>query len=354
LEFVPLAEARLKAYQARLALSQGTDPLAAKQAERAAIKAKADALVVEKAKDKTFAEIARAYWELHTSHWKSRAHRESFMRSLELHAFPTIGSLRCDQIIAAQIQAILEPLRSKRSVYFKIARQLELVINHAKALGLREGDNVAELARSLVQKPAGKGKNFPSMPYQQVPAFMVQLAAVQHVSARALEVCILCGLRINEVVQATWAELDLPNKTWSVPAARMKSGRDHRVPLSDRCVEIFKSLVREQGNKYCFISPAGGHISRRAVADLRSRLGCAFSTHGFRGSFRSWAGDCTSFPVDVIEACLAHRLGDAAERAYAKSEFFQKRARLMQMWSAYLARPATATEGSSVVSLRAG
>jgi integrase len=192
------------------------------------------------------------------------------------------------------------------------------------------------------------------MPYAGLSAFMIELRAIKGVAARALEFLILTAARSSEVTGMVWSEVDLDNRTWTIPAERMKARRDHRVPLSNDAVDLLHKLPRERGNRFVFIGlRTGRRLDRKTLPYVMERMGRAdgATIHGFRSSFRDWAGERTSFAHDICEAALAHVRGDQTVQAYARGDLLDKRRQLMAQWAAYCATPPTKAAGD-VVALR--
>jgi integrase len=170
-----------------------------------------------------------------------------------------------------------------------------------------------------------------------------------------LEFTVLCAVRTGETIGATWPEIDLSTKVWTIPATRMKSGREHKIPLSDRALEILTALPREEGNPFVFVGPRRAGLSDMAMSAVLARMGVKdrATTHGFRSSFRTWASETTNYPHEVCEAALAHIVGDAVVRSYRRTDFFDRRRTLSNAWSTFCSSPATDTTGT-VVPMRAG
>jgi integrase len=188
--------------------------------------------------------------------------------------------------------------------------------------------------------------------WSELPAFMSALRERAGAAPRALEIAILCGLRTNETLGAKLHEFDLTNRLWTVPASRMKMKKEHRVPLSDRAVKILQALPTEAGNEHVFIGPRKGGLSHSALqAVLRRMERQDITVHGMRASFRTWAGEMTSFPVHVLEAALAHQIASAVERTYVRGDLLEQRRKLMEAWARYCSGPVRETD--NVVALRA-
>jgi integrase len=193
------------------------------------------------------------------------------------------------------------------------------------------------------------------MPYTDLPGFVVALTQREGNAARALEFTILTAARTGEVIGATWEEIDLAAKVWTIPARRMKGGREHRVPLSDRVLRILKSLPYEEGNNHVFIGLRGFSLSKMTMAALLKRmLRNEITVHGFRSTFRDWAAELTNYPNHVVEMALAHVISDKVEAAYRRGDLFEKRQRLLDDWAKYCITPTTHTADNNMVANRSG
>jgi integrase len=228
------------------------------------------------------------------------------------------------------------------------------VLDYAKVHGWRSGENPAlwrgHLQNVLPARQKLTRGHHPAMPYRDVPAFMQELREKQAMSAIALEFLILTAARTGEVFGATWDEIDLDSGLWTIPAHRMKAGQAHRVPMSEHAIAILSSRQQARGSDYVFPGQKPGRpLSIMAFDMLMRRMKANdYTAHGFRSSFRDWAGDCTSFPREIAEAALAHKVGDAVELAYRRSDALEKRRTLMQAWADYCGNAA-----GKVVPLRA-
>lgn len=350
LHTVSLAEARERARKARLQLLDGTDPLAARKAARAA-------QALEAAKTLTFAECAQRYFDQHESKWRNAKHAKQYMATLKTYAFPVMGRLPVAEIDTGRVLAAIEPIwKTKPETASRTRGRIESVLDWATVRGYRTGDNPARWKGHLREVlPAlsqiAKPQHFAALPFTDVPEFVAALREREGIAARALEFLILTAGRSGEVIGATWPEIDLKNKLWTIPADRMKAQREHRVPLSDAAMAVLKDLPREAD--YVFPgSRKGGPISSTAMAQLLARMESSDCTiHGFRSSFHDWCSERTNFPNQVIEMALAHQIGDKVEAAYRRGDLLEKRRRLMQDWARYCAtKPVEA--GNKVVSLR--
>ena len=340
---VSLAEAREKARELRKQVRDGIDPIE----ERKVTKVRA---ALEAAKSKTFEECANAYIEANRAGWKNEKHVQQWQNTLATYAFPKIGQLPVAAIDTGLVLSVLQQetgedkaqlWHAKTETASRLRGRLESILDWAAFRGYREGENPArwkghlehELpARSKVQKI----EHHAALPYAELGAFMVELRKREGLSARALEFAILCASRSGEVRGATWAEIDLPGRIWTVPAERMKAGKEHRVPLSDEAVKLLEALPRIVGNDYVFPAPRGGQLSDMALtAVLRRMERGGLTQHGFRSTFRDWAGETTAYPREVCEHALAHKLADGVEAAYQRGDLLAKRARLMAVWARY-------------------
>lgn len=340
---VSLAEAREKARELRKQVRDGIDPIE----ERKVTKVRA---ALEAAKSKTFEECANAYIEANRAGWKNEKHVQQWQNTLATYAFPKIGQLPVAAIDTGLVLNVLQQetgedkaqlWHAKTETASRLRGRLESILDWAAFRGYREGENPArwkghlehELpARSKVQKV----EHHAALPYAELGAFMVELRKREGLSARALEFAILTAARSGEVRGATWAEIDLPGRIWTVPAERMKAGKEHRVPLSDEAVKLLEALPRIVGNPYVFPAPRGGQLSDMALtAVLRRMERSGLTQHGFRSTFRDWAGETTAYPREVCEHALAHKLADGVEAAYQRGDLLAKRARLMADWARY-------------------
>lgn len=328
---VPLSRARERAAEARLKLAEGINPLTAKRAERS---------IPE------FGEFSDALVQSVKSQWRNEKHRAQVQSTLERYA-ADLRPLRLDEIGTSNIVDALKKIwTSKPETASRVRGRIEWVLDAAKAKGHRSGENPARWKGHLDQllpkrAPLTRGHHA-ALAYADVPAFIQDLHNRDGMSALALEFTILTAARSGEVRGATWAEVDLANTVWTVPAARMKAGREHRVPLSSRAIEIIgqlSKLASDDLSAALFPGPRGPQtfLSDAAFSALLKRMGRdgLITPHGFRSSFRDWVGETTAFPRDVAELCLAHAVGDMTERAYRRGDALAKRRELMDAWATY-------------------
>lgn len=331
---VTLADARETAMEIRRDIRKGGDPVA----ERRARRAEKVALAQPK---RTFQSCADAYVDAHRSGWKNEKHVAQWSATLKAHAYPVIGDRAISEVETGDVLKILTPLwSSKTETASRLRGRIESVLDWAKVQGLREGDNPARWRGHLdkllpPRRRVQKVQHHAALPYARVAEFMGRLRRREGPSARALEFSILCAARSGEVRGARWAEIDFTTGVWIVPAERMKAGKEHRVPLSPQALRLLEAAPRFDGDDTVFPAPRGGALSDMALTAVIRRLGEAVTQHGFRSTFRDWAGETTSYPREVIEHALAHQLKDKAEAAYQRGDLLAKRRRLMQDWAAY-------------------
>ena len=349
LHTIDLTKARARAADAREQLLDGIDPLEARRASKAAW--------AEAAKQvKTFKQAATDYFAQHANDWKNRKHRDQFVSSLAQYAYPIIGAMPVSAIDTPAMLRVLEqsvPARLgypegelwsvRRTTAERVRGRIESVLAWATVRGYRTGDNPARWQghlKAVFGKKAernGHDAHHAAMPYAELPTFLAALRSCDGVAARALEFLILTAARSGEVMGATWNEIDFKTATWTIPAGRIKGGKDHRVPLSDRAVEILRSVPTEYNNNFIFIGPRGPHLSVTAMAAVLLRMGHKddATVHGFRSAFRDWAAEDTSYPNHVVEQALAHAISNAVEAAYRRGDLFTKRRGLMNDWARF-------------------
>jgi integrase len=342
---VSLAEARAKAEAMGKLLAAGLDPLVERDKARTAERAAAARLL-------TFREAAKRYVADREGSWRNEQHRKDFRNSLDTHVLPVIGGLSVADVDTPMVLKVLENdnfWRTNPQTANNCRSRIELILDWCRARGHRNGENPAAWRGHLdkilpAPKTLAPTKHHAALPWQQVPGFMTDLRGREGMVARALEFTILNASRIGEVLGATWSELDFAAKTWTIPAARMKSNREHVVPLSPRALEILRSLPRE-GER-----PFPTHRATVSVF-LRDRMGRDVTIHGFRSSFSTWCAEATRFEPAVREAALAHVIKDKVERSYQRGTMLQKRRAMMDAWTGYCSSPPAKT-GTTVVPIR--
>jgi integrase len=333
---VTLSEARRRATELRLQILDGIDPMQ----ERADLKAERLARKAEKLKATTFRACADAYYKIHHKSWTNEKHRKQWASTMRDYVYPVIGGLNVADIETAHIEKVLAPIwATKAETASRVQKRIEHVMNYAIGGKLRNGDNPArrEYLKARLGKIQKNVEHHAALPFSEAPAFMAELRKRDSVSARALEFTILTAVRTGETIGALWEEIDLKNKLWTIPAGRMKSGREHRVPLCDRAVEILKSLPHR--GPHVFINGSKKPLSNMAMLELLRGMSPGHTVHGFRSSFRDWAAERTNYPEFVIEMALAHAVGDDVVKAYKRTDLFARRTRLMDQWAKFLAKP---------------
>jgi integrase len=343
-----LHEAREIAREHRKLLLEGLDPIEVRNAKVAAnLAASAAAL--------TFDEAAAQYMQAHRSGW-SIVHSRQWESSLKADASPIIGKLDVRAIDTGLVMKVLGSIWAQKTVSANRLRgRIEAVLDWAKARGYRDGENPArwQHLKHLLAAPDREQKHFAALPYPAIPEFMRELRQREGVAALMLEFVILTATRVGEIIGARWDEVDLSAKVLTIPPERMKAGKEHRIPLSGPALAALEKVRDEYGSQHLLFANelTGRPIGHKAILRLVASIGAKCTTHGFRSSFRDWAGDRTSFPREVTEAALAHRTGDAVEAAYRRSDALEKRRKLMDAWSAYCSsEPATA--GARIISFR--
>lgn len=339
LSIASLAAAREEAAGLRKIARAGGDPLAARRQARRVVP--------------TFEAAARSVHASHSAAFKNPKHKAQWIASLVEYAFPFFGDRQVNQIDSADILKALSPIwLTKCETARRVRQRIKIVLDWSKAKGYRSGDNPVEGVSEILPKQRATHAHHPALPYAHVPTFIHELRESDAGEAvrLAFEFLILTAMRTNEVLCATWSEIDLEGLVWTIPGARMKSEREHRVPLSPRCLEILKRAKAIAHDEYVF----AGRVPRKSLSNmvflmtLRRMKHDDVTAHGFRSSFRNWSAERTNVPREVCEAALAHTLRDKTEAAYHRTDLFERRRELMASWSSFAtAKPA------DVVSIRA-
>lgn len=333
---ISLATARDQAEKLRKLLIDGIDPIEARKAERAAVRAESEQAV-------TFEECARAYISSHEVGWRNEKHGAQWRSTLKTYVYPVIGQLPVKAVDTTHVMQILEPIwRSKSETASRIRGRIEVILSWAKVRGYRDGENPARWRGHLDHLLPAKGKvrrvaHHPALPYPEIPAFMKLLREQEGFAARALEFLILTASRTNETLRATWDEIDWDLALWTIPAERMKGGRDHRVPLTSRALQLVSEMSDIKLNEFVFPGMKPGRpLSDMSLLMLLRRIGYGHVTaHGFRSTFRDWTAECTSFSGDAAELALAHAVPNPVEAAYRRRDMLAKRQQLMSEWGQY-------------------
>ena len=339
---VSLPDARIKHADARKLLANGICPKSARDDER-------DRLVTQRraedAKRVLFEQMAREYAEAHGPGW-SEKWRKGWLRKLELYAFDVIGAVPVGEIDTDLVLKVLQPIwPTKTRTADEVRGQIELVLDAAKARNLREGENPArwrghldKLLNKADKKKARIREHFAAMSWKEVPALMQQLAESEFRAAVAARLLIFTAARAQMVQGARWPEFDLEAGVWALPAERMKMRKAFNIPLAPQVVEMLRALPRVEESNFLFPGRGkSGVMHTNAIRNLLHDMGHGDITrHGFRSSFRDWAGEKTNQPREVCELALAHDERDQTEGAYSRSDLFNKRRDLMNSWATFV------------------
>lgn len=332
-----LAEARERAQAARKLVADGVDPIEARRAARAQT-------ALAEAKSITFEKCAESYIASHRAKWTNAKHASQWTNTLKTYCAP-FNALPVQATDTGLVLKALEPIwTEKPETSTRLRARIEAVIDWATVRGYRAGDNPARWKGHLDKllpalKKKARVKHHPALPYAQIGAFMAALKAQEGTAARALEFTILTCARTGEVIGANPDEFDLKKSLWTIPASRMKAGREHRVPLSPRAMELVREQLEREA-KYVFPGQKEDQpLSNMAMLALLARMKRTdLTVHGFRSSFRDWASEQTNYPREVAEMALAHAVSDQVEAAYRRGDLFEKRKRLMADWAKYCAQ----------------
>ncbi len=336
-----LAEARGKALDARRLRHEGIDPIEARRATRTRERLGAAKMV-------TFKQCAESYIKAHRAGWRNTKHAAQWEATLATYAEPIIGALPVQAIDTALVLRVLEPIwETKPETAGRLRGRIEVILDRAKVLKQREGENPARWRGHLDKLLPRRSKvraveHHAALPYGQLPSFLAVLREQEGIAASALEYTILTAVRTGEIIGATWDEINLLDKTWTIPAERMKAGKEHRIPLSGRAIVILEEMQRHALEDTTFVFRGGKAdkpLSNMAFLMLLRRMKRDdLTAHGFRSTFRDWAAERTDFPSEVVEMALSHAIGNKVEAAYRRGDLFEKRRRLMDAWAAYCAR----------------
>ncbi|HEU0215049.1 MAG TPA: integrase arm-type DNA-binding domain-containing protein [Stellaceae bacterium] len=331
-----LAEARVRAFALCRQIAEGGDPLAERQSRKSAAR-------LDRAREMSFSACAAAYVEAHAAGWRGPRNRDQWESSLRTYAH-SLDKIPVAEIDVALVMKVLDPIWAKKSeTASRVRARIEAVLDWAATRGYRQGDNPARWRGHLENLLPRVTKvraveHHAAMQYAEIAEFMQDLRRQAGIIARALEFCILTGTRSGEVLGARWDEFDDAARLWIIPAPRTKSGREHRVPLSDAAATVVRSMAAVRVSDFVFPGARLGRpLSRMAFHELLRKMRPAgtVTAHGFRSTFRDWAAEKTNFPSEIAEMALGHAVGDAVERAYRRSDQFDKRRALADSWAAY-------------------
>jgi integrase len=342
LSTISLSEARERARVMRTKRLDGIDPIDERYVAR--LRPANKLLTFDQAMAGYFAEHEGVTWK------NSNQRRRQFL----IHVSAKIGKIPLRDIDTSHVTGVLDPIwKEKPELASRLRGRIEAILDWGKVRGHRAGENPARWkghldhvypARAKAQQAkrerTGRAEHHPALPYVELPAFMVALRERTGYSAWALEFAILTAVRTTEVLKATWSEIDMNGKVWTIPAARMKMKKEHRVPLSDTAMTILRDMAKIRRSDYVFPNDKGdGAMSNMSLLMLLRRMHKEVTVHGFRSTFRDWCAEQTNFPREVAEQALAHSLPDATEAAYRRSDMLNKRRLLMAAWDRYCTMP---------------
>ncbi len=337
-----LADARTLSAELRLKILNGLDPKDERDKERALA-------ISRRATQITFDEAVSKCLETKSLEWKNIKHGQQWQNTLATYASPLLGKVPVDQITTELVHRVLQPIWIKKTeTATRVRQRIEVVLDWCKARGYCKGDNPARLKGALGEllprsQKIKKVEHHPAIPYTQINEFVVALRKEGGSAPLALEFMLLTAARTGEVVAAKWDEVDFDSLVWTVPAERMKSSKEHRVPLSKRAVEILQAMMAAKQNEYIFPGHSvakNSHMSTGTCRIVMKRMDnfSQYTPHGLRSTFRDWAAETTSFANETLELALAHTIPNKAEAAYRRQDQLEKRAKLMQQWETYVTK----------------
>jgi integrase len=336
LHTLSLAEARQRALACRKQRLDGVDPLDERRAARAAA-------ALDAARSVTFEKAAESFIAAHRAGWRNEKHATQWPTTLQTYVYPIFGNLPVSAIDTGLVMKAMEPIwATKPETASRVRGRIESVLDWAGTRGYRQGENPARWRGHLENLLPKKSKvatveHHAALPYAELPAFMAELNRQDDVAAQVLRFAIVTGARSGEALNARWQEIDLVERVWTVPASRIKAGREHRVPLSDAALAILNRMAELRQSDYVFPGQkARRPISRQAFPTVLRRIGRDdLTTHGFRSTFCDWIAERTAFPHEVAEIALAHAVGNKVEATYRRGDLFEKRRQLMDAWAQY-------------------
>lgn len=339
---VSASNARSERDRLRKLTKAGIDPLMTREADKAAQKA---AVLQEKRDAVTFKECAQAFIATKESEWKNSKHHQQWGNTLKTYAYPKIGHLPVNQITTELVLDCLTPIWIKKTETAKrLQGRIERILDYAKVMEYREGENPARWRGHLENTLPRPGKvqrvqHQRALNHSEAPALAKAINELETPASRALLVTMLCATRTTETLEATWDELDLESKLWTIAADRMKAGKPHRIPLTDATVRILKQQGRIRRDNWVFHGQKLGRpLSNMAMSNVLKRTSWLDKTtvHGLRSTFRDWVSDCTNYPDRLAEVALAHQLSDRVQAAYNRTDQLEKRREMMASWSQHL------------------
>ena len=332
-----LIKARESARRWREMVAIGVDPIESSRRDRETNR-------IASAKSMSFEQCARAFIASHATAWRSVRQSRLWSKTLADYVYPVVGALPVGAVDTGLVLKVLEPIwTEKPETASRVRARCERVLDWAKVRGYREGENPARWRGHLDHLLPNWRKvravtHHAAMPYRDIGTLMEKLHANPTAGSCALQFLILTATRTSEALGARWDEIGFDQQMWSIPASRMKTGREHRVPLSARAIAILKEMAKVRQNELVFPGAREGRpISRMALVNLIERLAPEVTVHGFRSTFRDWCAEQTNFPREAAELALAHSIGDSVERAYQRSDLLEKRRKLMEAWAQFCA-----------------
>jgi len=337
-----LADARALSAELRLKILNGADPKDERDKERASA-------ITQRANQTTFDEAVIQCMAAKSLEWKNIKHGQQWQNTLATYASPLLGKMPVDQITTELVHRVLQPIWIKKTeTATRVRQRIEVVLDWCKARGYCNGDNPARLKGALGEllprsQKIKKVEHHPAIPYTQINEFVLTLRKEGGSAPLALEFMLLTAARTGEVVAAKWDEVDFDSMVWTVPAERMKSSKEHRVPLSKRAVEILQMMMAVKQNEYIFPGHSvakNSHMSTGTCRIVMKRMDnfSQYTPHGLRSTFRDWAAETTNFANETLELALAHTIPNKAEAAYRRQDQLEKRAKLMQQWETYVTK----------------
>ena len=335
-----LADARALSGELRLKVLNGVDPKDERDQDRATA-------IATRAHQITFDEAISQCMAAKAVEWKNIKHGQQWQNTLTTYASPLLGKMPVDLISTELIHRVLQPIwQTKTETATRVRQRIETVLDWCKARGYCKGDNPARLKGALGEllpksQKIKKVEHHPAVPYVQINQFVNELRQQGGTAPLALEFMLLTAARTGEVVGAKWNEVDIQNKVWTIPAIRMKAGKEHRIPLSNRTIEILRVLQSKKQNEFIFSGHSiqrNSHMSTGTCRILMKRMTnfAEYTPHGLRSTFRDWAAERTEFANETLELALAHTIPNKAEAAYRRQDQLEKRAKLMQLWEQYV------------------
>lgn len=340
-----LADARALSAELRLKILNGLDPKDERDRERASA-------ITQRANQTTFDEAVIQCMAAKELEWKNIKHAQQWKNTLATYASPLLGKMPVDQITTELVHRVLQPIwLNKTETATRVRQRIEVVLDWCKARGYCKGDNPARLKGALGEllpksQKIKKVEHHAAIPYPTINEFVLALRKEGGSAPLALEFMLLTAARTGEVVAAKWDEVDFDSMVWTVPAERMKSSKEHRVPLSKRAVEILQTMMAAKQNEYIFPGHSvakNSHMSTGTCRIVMKRMEnfSQYTPHGLRSTFRDWAAETTNFANETLELALAHTIPNKAEAAYRRQDQLEKRAKLMQQWQQHVLSPGT-------------